>query len=1080
MPNEDRLEELLLVWEERKECGEQPSAEELCQDFPELVGRLRESIGAIRQMQWLDDELSQNGSSPGGGFSQSSGSRKAAGALMSTDSNGPSGVGRSAAAPAVRVLGDYTVLERIAIGGMGEVFKAVHRRMQRVVALKILRQDAVASAESVERFHREVKTAAKLDHPNIVTAYDAGEDGGVHYLVMEFVDGHDLSRHVKEHGPLSAEQAARCVIQAAQGLAYAHQQGITHRDIKPANLLIDRNGTVKILDMGLARPQEAAGTDEARLPSDFSSTDTEVNVDLTRTGSVHGTVAFMAPEQREDAKRVDHRADIYGLGGTLYYLLTAKPPRGPEKGADNELPVEDRVAACLRKERPDLPADLVAVIRKTLARRPEDRPQSVGEVTEALRLVMDDESTVGRRRAWRLKLWSLWATVAAVVLLLVGWLAYQGQGFLRAVAIQQRLLESATEDVPPIISELEPYRRWADPRLKAALENAEASKDARAQLHASLALFPVDPTQLEYLDERLLSATADELPTIRDALREHREELAQRLWAVLETADEEPDRRFRAACALATYDPTRNRWAQVDDVVADRLVMQSAPAVTKWIDCLRPIGKELVAPLSDIFRVQDEQLAPQRLRSAQALAEFAADDPELLADLLMDADQERFAMLYPALESQRHRAVPPLEAELDEATPPEHVASEPLARRKANAGVALLRLGREEKVWALFEHGSDPTTRSLLIHSVSPSNVNPEILVARLEEEEDVSARRALILSLGEFQEGQLGRDERHRLIVRLSRLYEQDADPGIHGAAQWLLRRWGHGQRLKGIDQRLIAEGRQRQRQWYLNSEGQAMVVFPGPVQFVMGSPESEPDRQENELLRATRIDHTFALATQEVTVEQFQRFLDANPDVPDYDTRENRPPPECPKRFVASKTARAYCRWLSEKEGMPDEQMCYPPVLAVMQRAPVAEDYIKRTGYRLPTEAEWEYACRAGASTSRYYGYPDDLLDEYAWFRTHVHDMLVGRKKPNDFGLFDMLGSVQEFCHQSAEDPGIMLRGASYRRRAGELRCAHRLKRRDKVRPASLGFRVARTLALPSVESAGLGEAVSASISR
>jgi serine/threonine protein kinase len=179
------------------------------------------------------------------------------------------------------VLGNYVLLDRIGAGGMGQVFKARHRRMEREVALKILPSTATESPELVQRFHREVKAVAKLSHPHIVTAHDADEAKGVHFLVMEHVSGHDLGRLVKKHGVLPPHVAADCVLQAARGLEYAHQKGIVHRDIKPSNLLLDEEGVVKVLDLGLAR-MEAGHLEE---PSE-----------LTGTGIIMGTLDYMSPE----------------------------------------------------------------------------------------------------------------------------------------------------------------------------------------------------------------------------------------------------------------------------------------------------------------------------------------------------------------------------------------------------------------------------------------------------------------------------------------------------------------------------------------------------------------------------------------------------------------------------------------------------------------------------------------------------------------------------------------------------------------------------------------------------------------
>ncbi len=156
-------------------------------------------------------------------------------------------------------LGNYVILDKLGQGGMGMVLKARHQRMDRLVALKVMSPTAVKTPDALKRFHREVQAAAKLRHPNIVAADDADEAKGTHFLVMEFVDGNDLSQLVKKNGPLPVETAVRCIIQAARGLEFAHERGVIHRDIKPANLLIDAKGTVKILDMGLARIDGAVG-----------------------------------------------------------------------------------------------------------------------------------------------------------------------------------------------------------------------------------------------------------------------------------------------------------------------------------------------------------------------------------------------------------------------------------------------------------------------------------------------------------------------------------------------------------------------------------------------------------------------------------------------------------------------------------------------------------------------------------------------------------------------------------------------------------------------------------------------------
>ncbi len=281
--------------------------------------------------------------------------------------------------PKSLILGNYTILDKIGAGGMGQVFKAQHRRMDRTVAIKILPPSVTKDAAMVARFEREVRAAAKLEHPNIVTAYDADQANGIRFLVMQFVDGQDLSALVKKNGPCSVQKAVDYILQAARGLEFAHGEGVVHRDIKPANLLLDKKGTVKILDMGLAQ-----------IASSGNKAD---QAELTGTGAVMGTVDYMAPEQARNSRKADARADIYSLGCSLCYLLSAKPVYQADSITSKLIAHQFDPIPSLQEVLSEVPDELEAVFRKMVAKKVEDRYQSMSEVVAALEQCSGGRST---------------------------------------------------------------------------------------------------------------------------------------------------------------------------------------------------------------------------------------------------------------------------------------------------------------------------------------------------------------------------------------------------------------------------------------------------------------------------------------------------------------------------------------------------------------------------------------------------------------------------------------------------------------------------------------------------------------
>jgi serine/threonine protein kinase len=271
------------------------------------------------------------------------------------------------------ILDEFVLLEQLAASRTGLIFKAEHRIMGRTVAIKFLAPAAAASEMLTTRFHRTVRILSRLEHRNLVRAYQAGQQGEAHYLVMEYVEGKDLRAILKERGPLPVEDAVNYIAQAAAGLGYAHENGVWHRNIKPANLLVDAQGVVKIIGFGLAHVEAGKVMDEDSLDEN-----------LTRQGQVMGTYDFMSPEQAVDSSSPDARADIYSLGCTLHALVTGRPPyvtksRVQQVMAHRSLPIPS-----LRGSRPEVPEALNRIFRKMVAKRPEDRYASMKELLAEL------------------------------------------------------------------------------------------------------------------------------------------------------------------------------------------------------------------------------------------------------------------------------------------------------------------------------------------------------------------------------------------------------------------------------------------------------------------------------------------------------------------------------------------------------------------------------------------------------------------------------------------------------------------------------------------------------------------------
>ena len=803
-----------------------------------------------------------------------------------------------------------------------------------------------------------------------------------------------------------------------------------------------------------------------------------------------------------------------------------------------------------------------------------------------------------------------------------------------AAGLVQRVLVADIAHVPGVVDAMIKYRKWTDALLRQ--EYGRAAMNSRQKLHASLALLPVDATQVDYLCGRLLDAGPHEVPVIRDALAPHKDSLLDKLWAVVEKPEKgQESHRLRAAAALAKYDPDSPRWGTAGALVVNDLVLENPVFLGQWRDAFRPVQNRLLAQLSVIFRDHQPERTAERSLATNLLADYVSDQSELLAELLMDADDKQFSVIYPKFEEQGERVLSFVASEIrkellpvttdwtvrfhkwekvgqnsapadweavlkspildelrmchlniqgatDPPSPPtpkvpkdyfavaattevtlgdgdyvlsttfddgvrvwldnevvieywgpnapttksvtvrrepgrhkikvefiqiegryaldvglsiHEQAKEKLAKRQANAAVALLRMHKPAKVWPLLKHSPDPRVRSYLIHRLGPLRADAAAILTQLDSESDITIRRALILSLGEYGEKDLSLENRTALLPLMHDIYRTATDPGLHAASEWLLRTWKQEAWLKQVNEEWAQDKKQREKrldgikkmlandkaktppQWYVSGQGQMMVVIPGPVEFVMGSPPTEVGRHDYEFQHKKRIGRTFVVAAKPVTVDQYRQFQSgfAQPTVSAHTA-------EFPVVGISWYMAAKYCNWLSKGEGIPEDQWCYE---IKGDEIELKSNYLSLTGYRLPTESEMEYATRAKAETSGYYGETDDLLPKYAWYNKNSKGKTwpVGSLKPNDLGLFDVQGNVFTWCQESfkpypsangeesAEDRedgqvvsgavGRVLRGGSFDAQASYVRSASRISNVPAFRAYDFGFRPARTFA-------------------
>jgi len=410
---------------------------------------------------------------------------------------------------------------------------------------------------------------------------------------------------------------------------------------------------------------------------------------------------------------------------------------------------------------------------------------------------------------------------------------------------------------------------------------------------------------------------------------------------------------------------------------------------------------------------------------------------------------------------------------------------ESLAEQQSKAAIALLKLNANDHVWPLLRHQPEPRFRSYLLNELTQYGIDPVSTIQRLDNETESSSRRILILSIGKFAEAKLLSHVQITETTRdLLRRFGEDVDPGVHAACEWSLKKLGAADEMMEIRAAHSTGDFIGERQWYVTKYGnQTMMLVEMKGEFLIGSPIGEYGRADGptglyESQHRRQVNRRLAIMSHEVTVSQFREFRPLQTmNTNYYNTFDS------PANSISWFDAAAYCNWLSEREGIPRDQWCYNPDEDIADGMTLVPDYLSRTGYRLPTETEWEFACRAGSITSRYYGDSDSLLGEYAWYSINSQNkrtLPVGSLLPNDLGFFDMHGNMIEWTQNSnnfnsyrlktqidQEEKGKIgnsnyrgARGGSFLNQAWNVRSSVHYANGPNIPSPNHGFRPSRTI--------------------
>ena len=633
-------------------------------------------------------------------------------------------------------------------------------------------------------------------------------------------------------------------------------------------------------------------------------------------------------------------------------------------------------------------------------------------------------------------------TVLAVAL--VSALVWYAQRKSSAETLVQQLQTARTSDLSDVLQTI----REQGPSVVSPLQRqlGRPSSSARNQLINQLGLLSFQPDLREDLLQKSLDVELPMTAVLRDQLQPYDDRSRDFLVGHLNESSDS-SRRLKAAMMLASDAQAKDMecWDESASLIADDVLSHSSVAPQDnalVLSGLMPISRHLIDPLSKVCATPDA--SPRRSLATSMLVRFLSDSPEDLLDLFLTVPIEMHEVIWPTLEPQLD-SVDSLLMKQAFATIDENRAEQEynvLAKRKGLAAALLHKTGKADTTWPLLAKSHWPHARGYMIYGVSNLGTDFEALLARFSREPRPSLRRGMLHIMASVDWESIPDSLRPATLVAVTDALENDADPGVHSMAEWVMRSWGRG---NDVDEFVKAQSKLRpdpRKNWFVNEQGQTMAVF---------------DARED-----SRIGRVFAISTKEVSVEQYLRFT------PDHNYYEYRSPTvDCPVGLVNWLDSAQYCNWLTGELGIAATQK-YPAI------APMADDQLLEIladpCYRLPTVAEWEFACAAATDSLRYYGSADELAAQYFWTYEDsvgpddkVRYYPAGTRPPNEFGMFSMYDGVREWSHNTSDKRRSIL-GSSSSNYIGTKVTLYKASDLPLARNGYYGIRVAKTVVSPA----------------